>query len=125
MIGTQDVIINLTLYSIMLVDEPIIIGMNRTSAVNLHIGQPFYLECAYTGEPPPTVLWKHNGTELRETVNNEIRIAPTDNSSRLDILEATSMEFNGRYDCFVSNIAGNTTISFQITLQGQYAIPLV
>ena len=99
--------------------------MNRTSDMNLHIGESFYLECAFTGEPSPTVLWKHNGTELRVTVNNEIRIhAPTDDSSRLDILEATSMEFNGRYDCFVSNIAGNTTMSFQITLQGQYAIPL-
>ena len=92
--------------------------MNRTSDMNLHIGESFYLECAFTGEPSPTVLWRHNGTELHETANNDIKIASTDNLSRLEIIEATGMEFNGRYECFVSSIAGNTSMSFQIMLQG-------
>lgn len=90
--------------------------MNRTSDDDLRIGEQFYLECTFIGQPPPEVVWSQNGTILSETPMNGIKIISNGSSSHLDI-HATSMNFNGDYECFVSNVAGNVSQSFQIQLK--------
>ena len=101
-----------------MVVEPVIIRVNRTSDDDLRIGEQFYLECTFIGQPPPEVVWSQDGIDLSETMNG-IKIISNGSSSRLDI-DATNMNFNGDYECFVSNVAGNASQSFQIQLkQGQ------
>ena len=95
--------------------EPIIIGVDNTPDDDLHIGEPFYIECTFIGQPPPRVVWSQDGIQLNKTVNG-INIISTDSSSRLDV-DATSMKFSGEYECSISNVVGNASQSFQINLQ--------
>ena len=95
--------------------EPVITGVNFTP--DPHIGESFFLECAFVGIPPPTVVWSKDGSELTE-MDDKTKIVLTDRSSRLEITEATSTDFNGMYECDVSNVAGVTSKSFHIELQG-------
>ena len=55
-----------------------------------------------------------------DNCNSELRIIPflNRNSSRLHIPVA-SIEFNGMYECFVTNVAGSDSSSIFIKLQGQ------
>ena len=96
--------------------------MNRTS--NPRIGESFFIECTFIGMPPPAVVWRKDGAELSEMDDN-IKIVPTDTSSRLEITEAISTDFNGMYECNITNVAGFTSQSFQIELQGQLQYLLV
>ena len=98
-----------------------ITGVNRTS--DPRIGEPFYLECTFVGIPTPTVVWSKDGIVLNQLDDN-IKIIPAENSSRLEITEATD-NFNGIYKCNISNIAGFTSKLFHITLEGKYTITIM
>ena len=99
----------------LLVVKPEITGVNRTS--DPVVGEPFFLECKYTGVPSPNVVWSKDRRVLSE-LDDTIKIVPTDSSSRLEITQATSTDFSGIYECNISNIAGFASQSFHITIQG-------
>ena len=96
-----------------------ITGVNSTSDPT--IGKSFFLECRYVGIPSPSVVWSQNGRVLSEFDEN-IKIVPTDSSSHLEITLATSTDFNGKYECNITNVAGFMSQSFYINLQGQCLI---
>lgn len=95
--------------------EPIITDVSFTS--DPHIGESLFLECTFNGTPTPRVIWSKDGAELNEMDIN-IKIVPTESSSRLEITEAKSKNFNGMYVCNISNPAGFTFQVFAIKLKG-------
>ena len=101
-------------------EEPVIIGVNVT--YNPRIGESFFIECTFDGIPTPeSVVWEKDGDELNE-IDNNIKIVPTEHSSRLEITQATIMD-NGIYECSISNVAGFTSQQFPIKLkEGQLAL---
>lgn len=101
-------------------EEPVITGVNFTA--NPRIGDSFFIECIFNGMPiPESVTWGKDGEELSEIYNN-VKIVPTDHSSRLEVTQATIMD-NGIYECNISNIAGFASRQFPVKLQeGQLAL---
>ena len=74
----------------------------------------------FNGTPTPNVVWKKDGIVFNETDNSMLcsrEIITTDKSSRLTIAMATSL-FNGTYQCNISNIAGFSSKSFPVKVQG-------
>ena len=94
--------------------KPEIIGVNRTS--DPYDGKSFFLECEYIGIPTPSIVWSKDGIELSEQDDN-IKIANLmDSYSRLQVSEASSTD-DGMYECNISNPAGFTAHTFNVTVQ--------
>ena len=85
------------------------------------IGQPFYIECMFTGIPAPQVTWRKDQDVINTTDGRyEVTTIPT-SSSRLETsanLNPNS-ESNGLYECIVTNNAGSDNTSFVIELKGK------
>ena len=83
------------------------------------IGQPFYVQCMFTGIPAPQVIWRKDKDVINTTDGYyEITTVPG-SSSRLKISKSNN-EFNGLYECIVTNIANSVNRSFDIELKGEY-----
>ncbi|XP_063876640.1 hemicentin-1-like isoform X2 [Scylla paramamosain] len=78
---------------------------------NVTVGKPVVLECDAQGDPPPEVIWSHQGTQLEP-------------SSRLQMLEEghilffTSVEEDddGDYTCQAVNVVGVTDETFHLNV---------
>ena len=78
-----------------------------------------FIECVVDGLPIPSVVWLKDGVELNGTDDTNIRIItiPARKASRIEVSMAGG-NHNGEYTCVASNIAGSTSTSIEIMLQG-------
>ena len=79
------------------------------------IGEPLFIECIFSAIPV-NVTWR-KGSDVLNTVDDHYQIMTIpDNSSSLKIFAATN-EFNGLYECIISNDAGRDNMSMYIELK--------
>ena len=106
----------------MLVAVPRIIGEDSTPGPDLLIGKSFYIECRFTGIPEPRVVWRKDQDVINATNGHyEVTTIPASFQSRLETLSTLkpTSEFNGLYECIVTNDAGSDNRSFNIELKGK------
>ena len=82
------------------------------------IGGDFFVSCTVAGIPQPTISWKFNNEILENSGNPEISVTPDGYTSRVEVMNAIE-QFNGRYECIATNLAGNANQSFQIQLESK------
>lgn len=96
---------------------PRITGLN--SVRNPQIGGLLTIECMFEGTPAPYVTWRKGQEVIRagdgryQIVNNSAM-----NSSSLEA-SITGTDFNGLYECVVTNDAGSDCESIEIKLNGK------
>lgn len=60
-----------------------------------------HLNCSARGNPPPSILWLHNG----ELITSNDRIFVLDNGSL--VIESVRMTDSGMYRCYANNSFGS------------------
>ena len=85
-------------------------------------GQSVTLTCTIAAIPDATVMWYKDGIVIPPGTRRSISISP-DRNTQLTIDSAT-MDDNGMYQCFVSNVHGDDvgTISLQVRDPGEGAV---
>ena len=71
------------------------------------------LPCVIDSIPPPTIVWRKDGTDLY--IDNENYIQ---HDHSLEI-PAAKVSDSGVYECVAMNIAGNTTRSMMVNVMGK------
>ena len=79
------------------------------------INDQLTLNCPAEGIPPPKITWKRQGKIIQQYSNPSIRIL--DNGKKLFIASAQLLDL-GDYQCLVENVAGNSSVDYFVSVQG-------
>ena len=79
------------------------------------VNDQLILECPAQGIPPPKISWIRQGQIIQQYSNPSIRIL--DNGKKLMIVSAQLLDL-GDYQCFVENVAGNSSVDYFVSIQG-------
>lgn len=80
------------------------------------INEPLTLECPAEGIPPPIITWRRQGQFIQQYGNPGLRLL--DDSRKLYIVSAQLLDL-GDYNCYVENVAGNSTLEFFVNVYGE------
>jgi hemicentin len=95
---------------------PKVNGSENIQKQSVLINHQHVLDCPASGIPPPKITWKFRGEVIPEYGSPSHRIL--NNGGQL-LLMNTQLFDAGFYSCIVSNIAGNTSMDFQVDVQGK------
>lgn len=73
------------------------------------------LSCDATGIPPPKVVWMRHHQVIPSYGNPSVRIR--DQGRQLLLTNAQLLD-EGEYTCLVTNPAGNASVDFSVSVQG-------
>lgn len=90
------------------IDDRLISG-----TLNITLGGSVTMECDAQGLPPPTIHWVKDGQQLHNNGPNYVV-----SSSGALTVQRVSANDEGRYVCIASNVAGNTTKTIYLSVQG-------
>ena len=91
--------------------------MGVSSTPDPQIGKLLTIECTFSGIPAPEVIWR-KGQDVIRASDGRYQITSARNSSYLEA-NVTSNDFDGLYECIVTNIAGSDNLSIEIKLDGK------
>ena len=81
--------------------------------LNITLGATLTMDCNAEGLPPPLIHWVKDGRRL--PVNGPNHVVST---SGMLTVQRVSVDDEGRYVCVASNIAGNSTKTIYVSVQG-------
>lgn len=90
--------------------SPKIIKKSKNEVIVVE-GNVLYLVCETEGYPMPSVYWKKNGKVLQANV----MMSKTD-----FIIDDTSEQDNGKYECEASNPVGTMSYSVEVVIQSKF-----
>ncbi len=79
--------------------------------MRLHPGASVTFSCGFTGTPPPTVMWEHDGVVV--SPGEGVGIITGANRTELTVSEGTE-ERGGMYRCTATNAVGNSSLDFTL-----------
>jgi hypothetical protein len=82
------------------------------------INQQLILNCDAAGIPPPKMVWMRRNQIIPSYGNPSVRIR--DQGRQLLLTNAQLLD-EGDYTCLVTNPAGNTSLDFSVSVQGNTA----
>ncbi|XP_069798458.1 hemicentin-1 [Narcine bancroftii] len=84
---------------------PNIQGSNELSKITVMKGNLISLICESSGIPPPSLMWKKNGSPLLNDLNGQVRVV---SGGRQLQISNSKLSDSASYTCEASNIAGAT-----------------
>ncbi|XP_062920094.1 hemicentin-1 isoform X2 [Mobula hypostoma] len=106
-------------YNLNILVPPSIQGSNELSKMTVIEGNLISLICESSGIPPPSLMWKKNGSVLLNDLNGQVRIVS--GGRQLQISNAKQSD-SASYTCVASNIAGTATKEYVLEV---YARPII
>lgn len=101
-----------------LIEAPKIEVDENISSQILRIKDQWKVEVKYKGYPKPKILWTKNGERIDE---NKCKIYYDDWSSSSTIaVYSLEKEHSGTYSVTAINVAGSSTVDFQLKIIGNY-----
>lgn len=88
--------------------------------ITLSAGSPLKFEAAIIGEPPPTVEWRFNGSQLKN--NNKVQIDNVDYFTKIAI-RPVKREDSGEYTVTASNSSGKDVHVINVTVTDKPSAP--
>lgn len=83
------------------------------NSFSVKAGNDVKIDVPFKGTPQPTVEWRKDGIELKET--SRVNVHTTDASSQITIKDATKLDV-GSYEVFVSNPVGTTSAEISVNV---------
>ncbi|XP_076093735.1 hemicentin-1-like isoform X1 [Mytilus galloprovincialis] len=93
---------------------PKVNGSDSIQKQEVTINHQHVLDCPASGIPPPKITWKYRGDVIPEYGSPSHRIL---NNGRQLLFINTQLYDAGFYSCIISNVAGNTSLDFQVEVQ--------
>ena len=94
--------------------------INNSIRVERHsvvLGNSLTLTCDASGNPPPNLRWVREGHALTFISNPNLQLL--DKNRQLQIVDAQLIDL-GSYTCEASNVAGNVTKEYSVSVLGRY-----
>ena len=79
------------------------------------VNQELVLDCPAEGIPAPKIIWTRQGQMIPRYGNPGVRIS--NNGRQLRVINAQILDA-GDYSCTATNVAGNASIGFSVTVLG-------
>uniref|UniRef100_A0A8C6STM0 Titin n=1 Tax=Neogobius melanostomus TaxID=47308 RepID=A0A8C6STM0_9GOBI len=83
------------------------------NSFSVKTGNDLKIDVPFKGTPQPTVEWRKDGIELKET--SRVNVQTTETSSQITIKDATKLDV-GSYEVLVSNAVGTTSAEFSVNV---------
>ena len=103
----------------MYIVPPKVNGSDEVQREFVTLNQQHVLDCPASGIPPPTITWSFKGEIIPEYGSPSHRIL---DRGRQLLLINTQLFDAGMYTCTVSNVAGNTSLDFQVEVQSKFGV---
>ena len=87
--------------------------------VRVSVTETLTLNCSFVGIPTPNIIWTMNGSVsflVKSGVSVDTFQSGSGSFSRLTFSNVTVATAQGNYSCFVSNVVGNTSRNFAISV---------
>jgi len=87
-----------------------------TKTIYVNVNETAIMPCPARAEPPPSRSWHYEDRKVYRgySYGSELQFS---GEGALQITKS-QMQHAGRYQCFVSNLAGNDSITYQLIVQG-------
>lgn len=109
-VGSDEMSMNLTIHT-----APIIEGDDIPKTFVVSVNETAVLPCPARATPPPMRTWLYDDERIRFTPETQ-NIAQMDENGSL-LLKQVQPDHEGHYVCHVSNLAGEDSIVYKLTVQ--------